>query len=122
MSTSGLIRLLKAEAVVEETYFVTEETLVDKIDTINANQNDTKNDTDAVFFPTSETVSSAVSKNNSSSPYHVYDIITNETTNITSPNNTRILEKPTRRIVSNVEKKKTHRQTLSVVSYYAGRI
>lgn len=112
MSTSGLIRLLKAEAVVEEI-------LVEDSDFTNIDLNRTKTDNTAIDPLSNKNDFSTNLKDDNSSSYERHDLSTNETINVTNINNTKILIEPKK---VQKEHKRLHKRILRVISYYTGRI
>jgi hypothetical protein len=104
MSISGLIRLLKAEAIVEETRIVKEEILVENVQPIDTNHNVTKNVTESVVNSISHNDSNPSLNNNISSTFQAHNLFTNATSDIFGQNNTRIITKATNKITKNIQK------------------
>lgn len=124
MSISGLIRLLKAEASVEETHMVTEEIIGGNSSPNDTNRNATKKTMESEAFSMTYNSSCHSLNNNFSSTPQSHNLSTNASNSNIGQNSTRTITKADNKIAKNVQKeqKKHHKRTLSVASYYAGRI
>merc|ERR1712187_378793 len=124
LSSSGLIRLIKAEAVIEETLLETEEILVEDDDTSNIDNDKTKIDTNIVNSSINKIYFDNDLKDDNSSSYQRHDLFTNQTINIASTNNTKTPVKTRKKTKKMVQKEQSrlHKRILSITSYYTGRI
>jgi len=110
LTNSGITELVKAEAVIEETVTVQEEVEVDDDDEAEIEA------TDEEDTPSGQDVPSEEDKSNEDADSEVKT----ESETTTDKNETKAKKK--KKIMVDKEKKKVHRRTLNVETYYTGKI